>query len=161
MNQDYQMIDLHVEEALRKKIISFEYIDFSKLIARNRMLKEDDQRLEIVSCNGHPFLSPMADRENVNITSYVKWEQALRVFSNILTSQYPYKSPKLLQYNHTIHTASMSYHWENVYSYDREFRHHISRHPTRSWGVILQQAWTMILKDRIKSDNGLFPERIP
>ena len=26
----------------------------------------------------------------------------------------------------------------------------MERHPTRSWGVILQQAWTMFLKDRVQ-----------
>ena len=53
-----------------------------------------------------------------------------------------------------IHSASTAYIWENVYCYDKEFRQHISRFPTRMWNVILQQAWTMILKDRIKYDNS-------
>ena len=48
----------------------------------------------------------------------------------------------------------MFYSWENVYSYDKEFHHHIARYPYRSWSVILQQTWTMLLKDRIKYDNG-------
>ena len=84
------------------------------------------------------------------IGSFLKWEQAFRVYSNILTKQYPSKATELLQYNHTIHVASMSYIWENVYAYDPEFRNHISRHPSCAWNVILQQAWTMILKDRLK-----------
>ena len=29
----------------------------------------------------------------------------------------------------------------------------MERHPTRSWGVILQQAWTMFLKDRIGNNS--------
>ena len=76
-----------------------------------------------------------------------------------MTSKHPSKSAELLQYNHTIHTASMSYVWDNVYSYDKEFRHHISRHPKRSWGVILQQAWTMLLKDQLRQDNTPFHKR--
>ena len=56
---------------------------------------------------------------------------------------------QLIQYNYTIHSASLSFTWENVYAYDRDFRMHISRHPERSWGVILQQAWTMRLRDRV------------
>ena len=36
-----------------------------------------------------------------------------------------------------------------MYSYDKEFRMHISKHPERKWSVILQQAWSMKLKDRI------------
>ena len=45
--------------------------------------------------------------------------------------------------------------WENVYAYDMDFRIHMSRHPERSWGIILQQAWSMRLQDRInKFTNG-------
>ena len=44
----------------------------------------------------------------------------------------------------------MTYIWENVYSYDKEFRYHISKHPLCSWSVILQQTWTMLIKDRLK-----------
>ena len=132
MDQDYQMIDTHVDETLRKHIHAFEYVDFSKLLSKNRVYKDEDQRLEIVNHNGMTFLSRVAD--NIQISSYIKWEQAFRVYSNILTSKYPAKATELLQYNHTIHITSMAYVWENVYAYDREFRNHISRHPTQTWG---------------------------
>ena len=124
MDEDYQMLDSHVDDNLRQKIQCFEFVDFAKLLAKNRY--------------SH---------------SYPKWEQAFRVYSNVLTSRFPGKSPELLQYNHTIHSAAMAYQWENVYSYDKEFRYHISRHPTRSWGIILQQAWTMLLKDRLRNGS--------
>ena len=152
MDNDYQMIDSHVDKPMRRRILNFEYIDLSKLLTKNR-IREDDQRLEIVNRNGMTFLSPVSDRDSIQINSYIKWEQAFRIYSNVITSHYPVKAPELLQYNHTIHTASQAYIWENVYSYDKEFRHHISRYPDRVWNVILQQVWTMILKDRIKYDN--------
>ena len=154
IDQDYQMLDSHIDESVKVKIQSMEYIDFSKLICKSRVLTEEDNRMEIVSKIGMTFLSPVSDREMVQINGYNKWEQAFRVYSNVLTTKFPEKATELLQYGHTIHTASMAYIWENVYSYDREFRHHISRHPTRTWSVILQQAWTMLLKDRLKSDSG-------
>ena len=59
-----------------------------------------------VSRNEMTYLSPIADRELVTINSYNKWEQAFRVYSNVLTSKFPAKATELLQYNHTIHTAS-------------------------------------------------------
>ena len=34
--------------------------------------------------------------------------------------------------------------------YDKDFRLHMAKHPTRSWAIILQQAWSVWLKDRIK-----------
>ena len=157
IDQDYQMIDAHVEDPMRKRIEAFEYIDLSKLLVNHRTLKEDEgQRLEIINKNGMSFLSPVAEKDKVAINSYQKWEQAFRIYSNVLLSRFPEKGTELLQYNHTIHTASTTYMWEQVYAYDREFRYHISRHPYRAWNVILQQAWTMILKDRLKYDHSPF-----
>ena len=47
---DYQMIDTHLDKATKVKIQNFEYIDFSKLILWNRVLRDaDEQRLEIVN----------------------------------------------------------------------------------------------------------------
>ena len=154
MDNNYQMLDTHIDDVLKRKIINFEYVDFGKLLIRNRAFREDDQKLEIVSRNGMTFLSPVADRDNMQITSFGRWEQAFCVFANIITTRYPAKAPELLQYSYTIHMASTSYVWDNVYSYDKEFRRHISRFPMRSWNVILQQVWTMLLKDRLKGDGG-------
>ena len=39
--------------------------------------------------------------------------------------------------------------WENVYAYDRDFRLHLSVHPDRNWGIILQQAWMMRMVERL------------
>ena len=41
------------------------------------------------------------------------------------------------------------YTWDNVYSYDQEYRIDLSKHPGRSWAVILKQAWSLKLRDRI------------
>ena len=76
------------------------------------------------------------------------------MFSNIYMKYHPHKSGELIQYNHIIHSITMTYTWENIYSYDKEFRLHISRHPERNWGVILQQAWSMRLKDRLSGIRG-------
>ena len=155
IDEDYQMIDAHIDDSLRKKIINFEYVDFSRLLSRGR--REDGTRLELVPRDGYTYFAPASEKEGITIGSYFKWEQAFRVYSNIITCSFPAKAPELLQYNHTIQTASASYQWENVYSYDKEFRHHISRHPEQSWSIILQQAWTMLLKDHLRShDNHFF-----
>ena len=135
IDEDYQMIDSHLDDMIKRKIVNFKYIDFSKLINRSKVISEQDQRLEIVNHNGMTYFAPVAD--NIQINTYGKWEQAFRIYSNTLTSVYPSEAPELLQYNHTIHTASSSYVWDNVYAYDKEFRHHIGRHPSRSWAIIL------------------------
>ena len=74
---DYQMIDAHVDEGLCRKILNFEYVDLSRLLAKNKGNREEDHRLEFVTKNGATFLSPVADHESsVAISNYTKWEQA-------------------------------------------------------------------------------------
>ena len=48
-----------------------------------------------------------------------------------------------------IHTVALSYIWDNVYAYDKEFRRHMANFPQRSWAMILQQAWSLRLRDRL------------
>ena len=91
---------------------------------------------------GRTYFVPATALDNSGgITNFSKWEQAFEVFSNIYTRRYPHRSSELIQYNRVIHTAALTYTWENVYLYDRDFRHHIAAYPNRSWAVILQQAW--------------------
>ena len=52
-----------------------------------------------------------------------------------------------------IHTIALAYTWENVYTYDKEFRLHMARFPQRSWAIILQQAWSLRLRDRIHGNS--------
>ena len=131
-----------------------EYIDFAKLLPKDRITKTDDHRLELVYKGGATFFSPVSDRELTSINGFSKWEQAFRIYSNILTRTYPAKAGELIQYNHVIYTASLIFHSDNVYLYDREFRMHLCKFPNHSWAVILQQAWSMCLKDRIKGSGG-------
>ena len=122
-------MDSHVEEAVCKRILNNKYVDLAKLLTRDRIDRVEDQRMELINRNGMSYWVPVGDRDTTgSITSFAKWEVAFRVFLNIYTAQYPFKSSELLQYCHVIYTASLSYIWENVYNYDREFRLHMSRH---------------------------------
>ena len=149
LDEDYLLAGTHVDENMKKKIISGDYVDFAKLLPSDRMA-EDDHRTEMVNRGGMSYWVPVSDRESTSITNYNKWEQAYRVYSNIYTSIHTNRASELIQYNHVIFTAAQTYVWENVYRYDKEFRIHMSRHNhNRSWTVILQQAWSMYLKDRL------------
>ena len=150
-DEDYSIVGAHLEDSIKLKIVNGLYVDFAKLLPKDQLLLEDDHRFEIVSWNSQTFFQPVGDREMTNITSLVKWEQAFRVFSTIYTAAHPHKATELIQYNHTIHYACQYYVWDNVYSYDKDFRVHLANHPERSWGIILQQAWTMRLQDRVNS----------
>ena len=135
------MVGNHVDTTTKEKIIKGDYVDFSKLIPKDRILAEEDSKLELVIRNGKTFWTSASD--TVTINSFARWEQAFRVFSNIYTGEYSDKSGQLIQYNYIIHSIAQSYTWENVYAYDKEFRLHISCHPHCQWDVILQQAWSM------------------
>ena len=139
------------------RIVNNEYIDFARLLPKDRVTSEDDHWMELISKGGQTFSVPVVDHEVSGITSFSKWEQAFRVFSKIqrfiLSS---FQASELISYNQVICTASQSFAWENVYHYDKEFRLHIANFPLRSWSVILQQAWMMCLKDRIHSNFNTF-----
>ena len=155
VDQNYLTVAAHVNKPLKEKIQNFEYVDFSKLLPRDKLAEEEDDRLVWINKGGYPVMVPAADRESQGgggITSLNKWDQAFRVYSDILTTKHPEKINELLQYSHVIATAAQTYVWDNVYSYDKAFRIHISEYPARSWGVILQQAWNMRLNDRVRRD---------
>ena len=156
VDENYMVVGAHLDRNLQSKTINSEYVDFSKLISRDQIGHEDENRMELVSRGGSTFFVPVADRLiGRGINNFSKWEQAFRIFANVYTKVYPHKASELIQYNHTIYTAAQNFSWENVYAYEKEFRIHISNFPQRSWSVILQQGWTMCLKDRVhRFDDG-------
>ena len=137
VEEDYLLVAAHVDSVTLGKIVTGDYVDFAKLIPRDKVLQEDDQRLEVVVRGGKTFWVPAADREVQSIHNFSKWEQAFRIYSDIYLRSHPARSTELIQYNHIIHTAALTYIWDNVYTYDKEFRLHLSRHPERCWGIIL------------------------
>ena len=145
---DYIVIGGHVDNMLQEKIMAGAYVDFCKLLPKDRITSEEDNgRMDLVVRNGKAFWIPISD--GITINTFSKWEQAFRVFSNIYTRTRPERAGQLIEYNHIIHTISQTFTWENVYAYDREFRLHMARHPEYSWAIILQQAWSMKLRDRV------------
>ena len=150
-DEGYIVVSGHLDESTVVRISKGEYVDFSKLLPRDRVCVEDDGRMEMCVKNGKTFWVPVS--HSVNITNFNKWEQAFRVYSNIYTKANPARAAELIEYNHVIHNISMSYIWDNVYSYDKEFRLHMGRNPNRSWAMILQQAWSLRLRDRLSAQQ--------
>ena len=139
VDESYMMVGAHIDEAIQKHIVNNEYVDFARLLAKDRIAQEEDGQMEIVHRGGSTYFVPVSDRETAGgIHNFSKWEQAFRVFSNIYTKAYPFKAVQLIQYNHTIHSAAQAFQWDNVYRYDKEFHMHMSNFPHRSWGIILQ-----------------------
>ena len=148
-DEEYLVIGSHLDENMCKKIINFEYVDFAKLLPRDKLAAEDNQRMQLINKDGMSFWVPVSDRDQTSINSFSRWESAFRVYSNVFTTQHPHKAAELIQYSHVIHTTWLTYIWDNVYLYDKEFRVHISKHPQCSWAVILQQAWNLRLREKL------------
>ena len=151
IDKSYITVGGHVDEILYQKIKKGEYVDFSKLVPHYRVAIEDEQRLEMVIKGGQTFYVPVNNCPAIN--SFVRWEQAFRVYANIYIKENPHRSSELIEYNHVIHTISSSYSWENVYQYDKDFRIHMSCNPEPSLSIILQQAWSLYLKDKINHSD--------
>ena len=58
MDEEYLVIGSHIDSALQQKIINFEYIDFAKLIPKDRITKMEDQRFELIVKGGLPISVP-------------------------------------------------------------------------------------------------------
>ena len=139
VDKDYLVVAGHVDENTARKIKLGEYVDFSKLLPRDRVIEEQNRQLQLIATqDGHLSCTTSGQDQQGSISSFGKWEQAFRVYSNIYTREYPQRASELIQYNHVISTAAVSYAWNNVYAYDIDFCLHMAHHPMRSWSVILQ-----------------------
>ena len=154
VDESFYLVAAHVDDQTQQKIRQGLYVNFTKLLPRDQVLAEEEVKLQVVYKNGQTFWVPENDSATMTISNFNKWEQAFRVFSDIYCKAHPDRSWELVQYNHIIHTAAQTYQWENVYLYNKDFRIHLSNHPTRSWAIILQQSWTLCMKDKVR--NGGF-----
>ena len=105
LDEDYLIVGSNIDDSIKKKVANGEYIDFAKLLTKDRISSEEDTCMEMVNRGGMSFWVPISDRESISINNYGKWEQAFRVFSNIYTYHHPTRAGELIQYNHIIHTA--------------------------------------------------------
>ena len=154
VDEEYDIVDNHVDDATRGKIVRGEYIDLAKLIPKDRVMVQQDNRMVQVNKDGVSYYEPAYEKESVTITGYNKWEQAFRVFTTIYVQEHPQKAKELMQYSHIIYTASLTYVWDNVYTYDIDFRLHISKNPERTWSIILNKAWNTRLNRKLQEGNN-------
>ena len=106
VDEDYLIVAAHVEDSVVRKIKQGEFVDFAKLLPRDRVQLEQDSRMQLAMLDGH--LSCMPNMETGVISLFAKWEQAFRVYSNIYTTEFPQRAAELIQYNHIIHTAALT-----------------------------------------------------
>ena len=76
VDDQYAIVASHVDDNTRRKIIEGMYVDFAKLIPKDRIRSEEDKRMEFMNKNRYTYLMPVAERESVSITNFQRWEQA-------------------------------------------------------------------------------------
>ena len=80
VDADYLFISSHLYEGTKRKIEASQYVDFGRLLPRDRIDAMEDNRMVLVNNNGEQFYQPYADKVNLySIDSYAKWELAFRV----------------------------------------------------------------------------------
>ena len=89
MDEDYMVTGAHIDEMTQEKIVKGKYINFGKLIPRDRILVEENRCMELIMKNGHAFWASASSSEMTQITNFSKWEQAFRIYSNIYTRAHP------------------------------------------------------------------------
>ena len=156
-DEGYLTVGGHLDQATIDKISIGAYVDFSKLIPKDRVLAEDDQRLEMVIRGSKMYYVPVCDGTAIN--NFQRWKQAFHVFLNVYSKFNANRASELIEYNHVIHTISMTYVWENVYLYDKDFRIHMSHNPRCNWGLILQQAWSLRLQDCLHNNAASYSSK--
>ena len=75
----------HADQLTQEKIKREEYVDFSKLLPKDKIFVEEDSRLELVIRNGQTFWSPVS--ETITINSFNKWEQHsgfLQIYTHLI-----------------------------------------------------------------------------
>ena len=121
MDDNYMLVASHVDMQLKQKIWDHEYIDLARLLRKDKVGSDEEQKMVMVNKGGMSYWVPFSDKGS-SINSVTCWNQAFHVFLNIYTTKYPERTSQLIQDEHVIQTAAASYTWENVYLYDREFR---------------------------------------
>ena len=64
----------HVDSITFGKVVRGEYVDFSKLLPKDKVLQEEENKLEVVMRGGKTFW--VLVNKMANITNFSKWEQA-------------------------------------------------------------------------------------
>ena len=70
VDENYIVVGGYIEASLKEKIVKGEYIDFARLLPRNRGLG-DEHRLELINRGGQTYFVP-ANREVGTISSFHK-----------------------------------------------------------------------------------------
>ena len=95
-DDNYVIVGAHNDNSLKERILRSEYIDFARLLPKEKM-SGNEGRLELVNRGGQTYFIPVGERDGPGINILHRWEQAFRVFSNIFLKEYPERATELVQ----------------------------------------------------------------
>ena len=149
-DDEFVHISSHIDQSIKERIRRGEFVELEKLLKRNRSTgldhPERDMTLDVVTREGHTYLTPKPSEKQGSISSVRKWEQAFRVYASIYSEANPMRAQEIWQYVEIINRAASKYTWENVSSYDYQFRRWMGINPRRSWAKTLTQIWNLEFK---------------
>ena len=79
VDEDYLVVAAHVDAATKQKIEVGEYVDFAKLLPKDKILEEEEVKLQMVVKQGQTFWSPVNENKN-SITSFQNGNKHLGYF---------------------------------------------------------------------------------
>ena len=157
-DDDFFHLTCHIDSNLKAKIEKGQFVDLDKLLPKERSSFDPSQnianetKLEWVQSEGSTYLVPAKRISRINC--FRRWEQAFQMYATIYCTENPQRAREIWQYVSVINTASMSYSWDNVYSYDITFRQLMEFNPERSWAVTYNQMWNLSMTNPIVPGNG-------
>lgn len=148
-------IGYYLDDIVITKIKAGRYVDFSKLLPKDKVTSPNDDEqngLQLMPSNGFSYVVHK-EKEHQEVNSYSRWRTAFDVYAGLYLKANPLKAAEIHQYASEIESAAQTYIWENVYGYDKMFRHRIDRKTNKSWARTYQKAWNKFMRDRKGSWN--------
>ena len=152
VDEKYSHSTSHLNGALIAKIEKGEFVELAKLIKRSvpsGIAEDENKRIQLYDREGSSYYLPLGNHREtpIAINSYKKWLKAFKLYANIYTKANPWRVKEVFDYIETIEEAAEKYSWNNVYAYDIEFRKLMQTYPKRSWGVIYNRGWVVLLRE--------------
>ena len=95
-DEEFSVVAAHVDENTVRRIENNMFVDFVKLLPRDKIVTEDEPTgLRLINRGGEIGVAPAVDKDLGNINSYSVWNQAFCVFTHIYTNKYAYKATEL------------------------------------------------------------------
>ncbi|XP_048242721.1 uncharacterized protein LOC125375861 [Haliotis rufescens] len=149
-------IDAHVKQQVREKIWRGEYVDLGTILPNTEGSHEDGTITIAYDSSGKVIFKPI--KQQPKRLSLASWTSAFHIFMCIYVSRHSEvrTTQGLLSYMETIRTAALRFGGDAWSTYDQQFRHRMSRDPSRRWDNIDGELWLkyMVTQQVLQPESG-------